>query len=315
MQSTVSARDLATTADQAQRGEQARPPRRRGRGLGIVIAATCVVACIAALGLIRVRADTGPNRRGNAAELVLPPVLAGDPTSFDTEESVPPAAAATPVDAVRRFLDAEIADAFVLSFGRLSAADRAAFEAADVWADRLDQHPGYVSYAVISDEPDGRVVVEAQLSPLLSEVEGIVPAQARIVFATVAEDGGYRLDSSATTMEARYPDRDAAELVARAWLVAALGCDAQAAAAQQYEGTLLGRFGVVPSLCGATGVPVISEIGDIALVADASPLFAAFGENVGDWTAVVRFAGLTGQPSLSVALAPLGDRWVVIGAF
>ncbi len=290
-----------------------RPPRRSNHariwvGLaGIVIGVSVTVAVL----VNRTRGDDGIDQSGNAPVVTLPAVEAGSPIQSEAAAIQPTSAAPTPTDAVTRYIEAEIAANSLASYGQLSADDRAAVGYED-WEQGQDERPPYVSFSIV-DETDETVVVEAQLTPAINEVDGVIPGRAEVTFEVLSEDGGYRVSLDDTAMRPQFPDRSLAAPVAQSWLTASQGCRADERAAFEYDGSLLGTLGLVESLCGIAGTAQTPRSGEYDELTDPSILLSAFGGDASDWTQVATFTGLTGLEKLQVILAPLGDQWVVVG--
>jgi hypothetical protein len=272
-----------------------------------VVGASIAVAVVVS----RSNGDDGINQSGSAPVVTLPPVAAGSPIQPDVSAIEPTSAAPTPADAVSRYIDAEIEANLLASYGQLSADDRAAFGYED-WEQGQDERPPYVSFTILTAS-DETVVVDAQLTPAINEVVGVIPGRAEVTFEVISEDGGYRVSLDNMVMQPKFPDRSLAAPVAQSWLTASQGCRADERLALEYDGSLLGTLGLVESLCGIAGTAQTPRTGAYDELTDPSILLSAFGGDAPDWTQVATFTGLTGLEKLQVILAPLGDQWVVVG--
>lgn len=287
--------------------------RRRSHRRTWLLLAVIVVAAgsVAAVWVSRTNPTGRVDQSGAAPVVTLPSVAAGSPIRSETTVGLPAPAAPTPTDAVSRYIDAEIEANSVASYGELSASDRAAFDFED-WESGQDERPPYVSFTIL--EASGEtVVVDAQLTPAINEVVGVIPGRAEVTFEVIAEDGGYRVSLNDTAMQPRFPDRQLAAPVAQSWVTAVQACKSDERSALEYDGSLLGTLGLTESLCGIAGTIGTPQSGTYDDLTDPSIMLSAFGSDAADWTEVATFTGLTGVEKLQVILAPLGDQWVVVG--
>jgi hypothetical protein len=228
-----------------------------------------------------------------------------DPASVE-----PPAApAASPNAAVNSFLDAEVARDFAVSYGRLSAPDRQRAGSHSEWADLHAQLPAITGFTLGGTRPaPGRAEVEAdvQLQPGLDTIVGLVPARAHAVWISVAEDGGWRVDFDSSELVPAYPrDGDAVD-AARSWVSARSHCRR----ASQYRDGLLGAPALAVGLCGARGPVHVGAPATLQAGVGVEPFVAAFGAEVFGWA---RAVPVLSPAPMQVVLAPIADRWVVIG--
>jgi hypothetical protein len=226
----------------------------------------------------------------------------------DVEPPGPPAA--TPVEAVERFLSAEVRADYATSYGFLSAADRAELGSRSEWEASHGQLPTPTGLQLGTARSDGtRAEVEAELTfePALDETRGLVPARADAVWIAISEDGGWRVARSESRLSPQYPDATGAVSSAETWARARVACRADA----EYEGGLVGSSSQVTALCNATGPVTTGAVVSLEPGVGVEPFLAAFGPDVLSWARVVP---VTSPVPISVVLAPVGDRWVVVGA-
>jgi hypothetical protein len=221
----------------------------------------------------------------------------------------PAAPAETPVAAVTAFLDAEVAHDFAGSYGRLSATDRVRAGSHGEWAILHAQLPTIRSFTLGETRPaPGRTEIgaEVDLQPALDTIVGLVPARAHAVWIAVAEDSGWRVDFDNSTLAPEYPPEAAASDAASSWVSARTHCRR----APQYHDGLLGARALADDLCGAGGPARVGAASPLHAGNGVEPFVAAFGPEVFSWARVVPVQ----RPiSMSVVLAPIGERWVVIG--
>jgi hypothetical protein len=222
----------------------------------------------------------------------------------------PPAApAATPTAAVTEFLDAETAGDFASSYGRLSAPDRLRTASRSEWTNLHAQLPtvrGFTLGETRSTPGRAEIDAEVQLKPALDTIVGLVPSRAHAVWVAVAEDGGWRIDFDSSSLVPEYPPDAAAVDAAKSWVSARTQCRR----GPQYRDGLLGLPALANDLCGARGPVRVGTAAPLRTGDGVEPFVAAFGPDVFTWARTVPVQSPT---PLSVALAPIGDRWVVIG--
>jgi hypothetical protein len=222
----------------------------------------------------------------------------------------PDAAAPTPVDAVERFLAAETRGDYATSYGLLGASDRAAVGSRAEWEAAHAQLPTLTGATLGAARGDGlRAEVESEVTfePGLDETRGLVPARADATWIAVAEDGGWRVAHSERRVTPMYPDANGAVSAAETWVRARVACRAEA----EYDGGLVGNAGTVAALCNARGPVEVGAVTNLESGVGVEPFLAAYGPQALSWARVVPVA----RPvPVAVVLAPVADRWVVVGA-
>ena len=228
-----------------------------------------------------------------------------DPASVE-----PPAAPAdTPVAAVTGFLDAEAAGDFASSYGSLSGPDRLRAGSHGEWTTLHAQLPtirGFTLGETRSAPDRAEVAAEMVFRPELDTIIGLVPARAKATWIAVAEDGGWRVDFDNSALVPEYPPDAAAIDAASSWVSAR----AQCRRAPQYRDGLLGVTALAADLCGARGPVRVGTAAPLRAGTGVEPFVAAFGPDVFTWA---RAVPVESPAPMSVVLAPIGDRWVVIG--
>ncbi|MGH3308044.1 MAG: hypothetical protein ACRDOX_10190, partial [Nocardioides sp.] len=160
---------------------------------------------------------------------------------------------------------------------------------------------------VTGDGTRAEVEAEVTFEPALDETRGLVPARAHGVWVAVAEDGGWRVAHSERRLLPQYPDGNGAVTAAETWAQVRTECRA----GDEYDGGLLGATGPVTALCGAPGPVDAGAVSNLEPGVGVEPFLAAFGPEVLSWARVVPLAS---PVPLAVVLAPVADRWVVVGA-
>ena len=211
--------------------------------------------------------------------------------------------------AVSGFLAAEARGDYAASFAFLSLADRRAFDGPAGW---VAAHAGLLpvtGFRIQSVERSGdaaRVHTRLRLRAGLNEVAGLVPGRAEAMWTLLRENGGWRVAVQRTVVRPRWPaDRLAPEAVSD-W-VRRRGVCAPGAADLLY-----GETAVAAPLCDApaTGLAVASRARRLDDDVDAQPFVAAFGVEA---TERLRTVEITAPAPLRAVVAPLGDRWRVVG--
>jgi hypothetical protein len=237
-----------------------------------------------------------------------------DPAARAAGESAevepPDAPAPTPVDAVESFLAAETRSDHATSYGLLSAADRAVVGSRAEWEAAHAQLPTLTGATLGAASGDGtrvEVASEVTFEPGLDETRGLVPARANATWIAVTEDGGWRVAHSERRVTPTYPDPNGAVTATETWVRARVACRAEA----EYDGGLVGAESEVAALCNARGPIEVGAITNLEPGVGVEPFLAAFGPQALSWARVVPVA----RPvPLAVVLAPVADRWVVVGA-
>lgn len=278
------------------------PRSSRRRDAVIVVVALAVgMGGFAAYGALTGPDDPAPTAAIDADFEPAPPAEAG---SSPVAAGSPAASAAEAVDA---FLTAEAAGDFETSYALLSEAQRTTYGSVPAWRNAHADFFPVVGHRKV-DTTDGTVRTEVEYRSSLDEVVGLIPARAVIEWAVVQEGGGWAVDFDASAVEPTYPDEAAAAEAVSDWAADLQRCEEPV----QYEGALVATADLVrtaESLCDADGridagpARTLDEF-------DASPLVSAFGTDALAWA---RAVDLTGPAELTVVVAPVEDRWVVVG--
>jgi hypothetical protein len=289
--------------------------RTRSLWLNAMVAAVGVSLGFAAVALPRVLAD-----HDDQAERANPRVGLGDVADSrrdagasvltNTGDAEPAGApGSSPDAAVEQFLAAEIAGDFAASYGLLSAADRRDLGSRAEWTTahgHLPQLTAYVLGTVDAGPARAEVAAALELEPELDEIVGLVPARADATWVAVLEDGGWRVAFSESSLAPRYPPEDDALVAVRSWLGPARDCRQ----GEEYPGGLLGAEDLARRLCQKSGEVNVGAVEPLDPGSRAQPFLAAFGPEVFSWARVVPVAA---PDQLEVVLAPVGERWLVLG--
>lgn len=254
--------------------------------------------------------DDGGSEPSTTAEGLTLDEARGDVVDQLGDGEVPPGAGAeSPVEAVEGFLAAEAEEAYLESFGFLSAADRQQFRTPEGWvANHASLLAPVLDYEISEVSEDGEGAEVASLvsfEPGLNQVTGLTSGEAAIVWAVVPDEAGsWGVDLEASSFEPRYPSDDGAPAAVQAWAESRQGGGTDG----QTE-SLLGSPALADDLRG-TSEPV--EVGPAERLDDfgATPFTTAFGAETTTWARVV---AVSAPVELRVVVAPIGDTWTVIG--
>jgi hypothetical protein len=235
----------------------------------------------------------------------------------------PGPAAATPQDAVERFVAAEIDRDDVASWELLSSDSRGRLGVVAEWTRQHAQLPQFVTF-VADPDPDpeastsatvlanaagtAQVVGTATLRPELNEVVGAVPDRATVTWTAVAEDGGWRVAFAETRFVPEWPDDASAPAAVERWIEARRRCEDPGAL--EYRAGIVGVAGLAQRLCDASGETRVGRALVLGTRPDPAPVLAAFGPGADQWARTVE---LSGPVDAHAVVAPLGRQWVVVG--
>lgn len=275
---------------------------RRRDAVIIVVALLVGMGGFAAYGSL-----TGPGDPAPASAIEGDPGPVPPAPERGRSSVAPGSPAASATDAVEAFITAEAEGDFETSFSLLSEAQRAEYGSLAQWRNAHADFFPVVGHGLV-EATDGTVRSEVEYRSGLDEVVGLIPARAVVEWAVVQEGGGWAIDFDASVVEPIYPDDGAAAEAVRDWATDLQRCEEP----DQYEGALVATADLVrtaESLCGRDGridAGVARGLDEF----DASPLVSAFGTDALAWG---RAVDLTGPAELTVVVAPVDDRWIVVG--
>jgi hypothetical protein len=271
----------------------------------VVVALLTGVGLMAAFGAIRGSGDASTSARIDAD---VDPAVEPAPLVADDRAIAPGAPAASPRAAVEQFLAAEVARDFDTSYGLLAEVQRASHGSAAAWRNAHADFFPVTGFEIIGAEGQ-TVTADVRYRSSLDEVVGLVPARATVEWPTLEEGGGWVVDFDAARLEPVYPDDAGAVEAALEWAAALRACGEPL----QYDGALVATADLrrlAQSLCDQdTPVTVEGPAQPLDEFA-AAPFVSAFGTAALSWG---RSVDLSGPVELTVVLAPIEDRWVVVG--
>lgn len=297
------------TSETGQGGERA--PRswvRRHRSVSLVAVSALVLGGGIATG--RALTSSTPARRADHAPAIPAARAAASPITLPAAASAAGPAASSAQAAVEQYLRGERDGDAATSYSALSSADRARVGTVDSWRDNHNGLPDYRTFTFVRTTTDGHVVENVDLVPALDETNGYMPGHATATFATLVEDGGYRVDISHSTLEPVATNAAGIVPAATAWVEARRACTPGGdQPGNETAGNLLGQPSAATALCDTTGAvtfgapkPISGALGDAVKT--------AFGPDASRWAKAI---DLDGPAHLTIALGPLGDDWVVVG--
>jgi hypothetical protein len=261
-------------------------------GIAATLAVLAITACSGGGAATPAAAPVGPDGR---------PVPAPRPESIDDT---------SPEGAAAGFVAAEAAEAYDLSYGLLSSGDRDETGTVDDWRDRHSLLWPLAAGEVADTQADGdkaTVEMRVRYHSVLEENLGLVPASATVRWAVVREGDRWRIAYDEGKVEPNYPaDSDAAAGV-EAWARSRQACQP----AEEFDGGLIGFPALADELCRREGDIQVGPPTELESGPDADRLISAFGAEALDWARVVPLTQPAGL--LRAVVAPIGDRWTVVG--
>lgn len=251
----------------------------------------------------------------NDKQASSPPDLA--PITDRVEASAEPAvddagpAAPSPTVAVDRFASAEIAGNHEESYAMLARADRVAVRGKTGWMQSAALRPALRSFeqrSVVQQDTTAQIEGPATFEPRLDEVVGLVPRRANLRWRAVAEDGGWRVAHTATSVEPVLPADSGAADAVRGWVAARQRC--QSPVSLEYSYGLVGIVGLADQLCNKNAAVQLGNTSVLGERPNPSAVIAAFGPQADLWARMVE---VKSPEPMHVVLAPFDDRWVVVG--
>lgn len=216
----------------------------------------------------------------------------------------------SPQEAVEQFLAAEQEADYETSFAYLADPVRLEYGSPQAWrADHPDALPPVTGFSPDGEVTggDGRAEVPTVTTyrSSLDPVSGLVPARARTSWVAVQEEDGWAVDVLETTQEPLLPPEQEAVSAVQAWASEQQRCGTP----EQYPGGLRGREDLARALCGASGDVTATGVSPLSQL-DAPALQTSFGAEVVSWARTVT---VEGPAPLRAVVAPVDDRWLVVG--
>lgn len=153
------------------------------------------------------------------------------------------------------------------------------------------------------------IVATVRRQPQLDDALGLITANATVELSAVNESGLWHVDWRNRTVSAE-PTLASAQAITDVALWAETRQKCQPDSTLEHDTGLVGVSGFAASLCKAEGVVSVGDVSSLDTLDDAGPFFDAFGSDVMTWGRVVQ---LRTPMNMQVVVAPIGERWVVVG--
>ena len=235
-----------------------------------------------------------------------------EPRAASIVATSPSSAAAAFGDAV---VTGRIADAFTL----LPDIEQERIGSPTRFADILRRDPAWLSAAVDAKASDDRNVPALRVaqSPTIDEIRGVVGPTAVVKLPARKDESGWKVSWERRTITQNYAapeDRLPGDVMAwateRQRNCSPEGRSTSMTAEGEYAGGLLGAVWLVEALCSTPGTVSVASVGDIYTLDDPQALLDTYGSGAYQWARVVTLAA---PYEMHVIVAPLDDRWVVVG--
>ncbi len=253
---------------------------------------------------------TLPSRASAPVDFGVPiaDALAGpntmSPTAADTTQALIPSS----VDhSAQVFLDAIVQGDAVTAFPLLAKKDRNFFGSPEQFGASLSRAAPWLAARFVTS--GSTVVATVQRTPELDDALGLITAGTTITLSAVEETGVWHIDwrNRIASAEPTLSDARATGDVLR-WAQARQACGP--VANLEHATGLAGVAGFAPALCGAKGEVSVGDVASLEELDDPGLFIDAFGGDVMRWGRVVT---LRAPIDMRVVVAPVGDRWVVVG--
>lgn len=218
-------------------------------------------------------------------------------------------------DAVRDLLEAEKRGDRAASFLLLSRQSRAEYRDVADWTTRRQQLPSITGFRIDPaseggrGQREGKVVAVVEHVPGLDPFKGLSLAQERLTFTGRREGEGWLVDGDAESEPVLPADALAVD-AATSWVRAVQACARDRATELQAVPTLFGVADGAAGLCGKAGAVTTQGVGPLTPGVASTDIVAQYSTDALVWGRVVR---VTSPGTFGVVLAPIGDRWQVLG--
>jgi hypothetical protein len=207
----------------------------------------------------------------------------------------------------KAFADAIVHGDTNSAFRLLTNVDRNFYGSAEQFAVALEQDAPWLNAEVATTGTS--IVATVQRTPQIDEAFGLVTARAVVSLPAKNESGVWHVDWRRRTVSAEPTLRDeTAKNDVATWAQTRQACKPDAAL-EPISG-LTGVTGFASALCGTKGKPTVGDVAPLDVLVDPGPFVDAFGAGVMRWGRVVT---LRTPIDMRVVVAPVGDRWLVVG--
>jgi hypothetical protein len=205
------------------------------------------------------------------------------------------------------FVNAIVSDDTNAAFGLLTKADRDFFGSVAQFGATLARSAPWLHADVTTTETS--IVATVQRTPQLDDALGLIAATAKITMLARNESGAWRVDWRHRTIseESTLNDVQAKDDVAR-WAYGHQACKPDVRL--EHPTGIAGVSGFAAALCRTKAPISVDDVTSLESLDDPGPFVDAFGPEVMHWGRVVT---LRAPIDMRVVVAPVGDRWIVVG--
>ncbi len=250
---------------------------------------------------------TLPSRRPEAAEAAdVANVLTGASTGSRNARNAAPLPTSL-AGSAQVFLDAIVKRDASTAFRLLAKKDRNFFGSPEQFGAELSRAAPWLAARFTTT--GSTLVATVHRAPELDDALGLITADSTVTLSAVDEAGVWHIDwrNRIASAEPTLSDARATGDVLR-WARARQAC--RPVAGLEHETGLAGVAGFAPALCGTKGAASVGDVASLEELEDPGPFIDAFGGDVMRWGRVVT---LRAPIDMRVVVAPVGDRWVVVG--
>lgn len=218
-------------------------------------------------------------------------------------------------DAVRDLLAAEQRSDRAASFLLLSRQSRVEYKDVADWTARRQDLPGVTGFrvdpAAEGEKGDraGTVAAVVEHVPGLDPFKGLSLARETLTFTGRREGDGWLVDGDPAA-EPVLPPEPLALATATSWVAAVQACDRAKSAGLQAVATIFGVADGAVGLCGKAGPVTAGGVERLTPGVASADIVAQYSTDALLWARVAR---ITSPAPFGVVLAPIGERWQVLG--
>lgn len=269
-----------------------------------------IASLCSSLGIVLLATGCTGDKGSSRAEPGATPTVAAAPTP-DPQ----PVAREQLADAVRDLLQAEQRGDSAASFLVLSRESRAEYKDVSDWIKRRQQLPAVTGFRIDPDSEGekgdraGKVSAVVEHTPGLDPFRGLSAARETQVFTGRKEGDGWLVDGD-PVVDPLLPSDTSAVEGATAWVAAVQACDRKKAEGLQVVRDIFGTAQGAEGLCGKQGPVTPGPVERLTPGIASTDIVAQYSTDALVWARVVR---MTSPAGFGVVLAPLGERWLVLG--
>lgn len=234
------------------------------------------------------------------------------PSPAGSDRNVP---AQAPHPSVRAALEALLAaeqrEDHAASFKLLSTEGRTVYRDVADWTTRRNELPPITGFTIVDARGDTTTAL-VEHTPGLDPFRGLSPAKERQTWKGRRERGGFLLDPD-PEVEILLPAEAEAKRATEAWAGAVQACDEARARDLQAVAVLFGASEAAAKLCRSAGAVTTGRVLRLPPGPVSADVVAQYSADALEWARVVEVTGPV--QAFHVVLAPMGDRWLVIGTY